>query len=301
MRLRGMCGVFALFATIIVSNPTRGQDDDPVIGNAKLSKLVEAFKAAKSADARSDLAFAIAMGKEKAASAVPLLAAALKDEDRIVRENVAMALRAMGPAAKAAVPNLTAALKDTHPPVRVAAAGTLGVIGADARTAVPALLASLKNAAEPAEVRAASADALAGIGAEPKLVTPALKGAIADEDVRLRLACASSLYRFDKANAKLSLPVLRAGLKDRDAQMDAVLRMKVLGSDAKEAIPDLIALVKEGGIGGYYAPEALGAIPEAEAALLTALKSPDAGTQQAAATALPKAFPEAAKKAGLVK
>jgi HEAT repeat protein len=178
---------------------------------------------------------------------------------------------------------------------------TTGGVIPDAKAAVPALLSAVKSATEPGGVRAASADALGGIGAEPGAVAPALKGAIEDRDVRLRLACASALYKFDKGNAKLSLPVLRAGLRDKGAQMDAVLRLKALGSDAKGAIPDLISLVVEGGEGGYYAPEALGAIPEAEAALLTALKSPDAATRRAAATALPKAFPEAARKAELVK
>lgn len=300
MRVGVVCGVMSAYLTLGIAGPTRGQDADPVIGGMKLSQMVAAFRAAKTPDERSNWAFTIAGGKEQAASAVPVLAAALADENRIVRQNVAAALGTMGPAAKAAVPNLVAAMKDANVSVRAAAASSLGDIGPDAKSAVPTLLSTMKNAAEPPGVRAASADALGGIGADAGVVT-ALKDAIADKSLGLRLACASSLYRFDKANAKLALPVLRAGLRDKDAQMDAVLRMKAFGSDAKDAIPDLLTLVKEGGVGGYYAPEALSAIPEAEAALLTALKSPDAATQRAAATALPKAFPEAARKAGLVK
>src|SRR5262245_57967294 len=113
MRPRHACVLLALIALFVGNNTAPGQDDDPVIEGSKLSELVKAFRDAKTADERSSLALVIARGRDKAASAVPLLAAALKDNDRIVRVNIATALGTMGPAAKAAVPDLIAALKDT--------------------------------------------------------------------------------------------------------------------------------------------------------------------------------------------
>jgi len=192
-------------------------------------------------------------------------------------------------------------LKDSDASLRAAAATTLGAIGKDSKAAAPELLSFLKDSSQAAEVRTASANSLERIGADAKDVVPALKEAIKDKDLRLRMACASSLYAFNKENAKIALPVLREGMKDKDAKMEALARLRSFGSDAKDAIPDLISLLKEGGIGAYYAPETLGTIPEAEAALLKALKDPDKKLQEAAAAALIKAFPEAAKKAGLIK
>lgn len=304
MRSRSLDLLLGLLVLIAVGRPATA-DDDPTNNGVKLSEVIAKFKAAKgddeqSVNQRSELAQAIATFDSP--KALELLGTVLReDKSWLVKVNTTYALNRLGAKAKPVVPDLIAALKDENEEVRAAVARTLGMIGPGAKAATPHLLAFLKDPAQPASVRAASAESLAHLGAEAKDVVPALKERIKEKDARLRMACASALYRFDKANAKLTLSVLREGMKDRDTQMEAVLRLKELGSDAKEAIPDLITLIKRKGIGGFYAPEALGAIPEAEAALLTALKDPDKETQQAAATALKKAFPEAAKKAGLLK
>lgn len=304
MRHRSLGLLLGLLILIAAGKPATA-DDDPVFNGVKLSEVITMFKAAnsddeKSVNERSRLAQAIAMFDSP--KALAFLGTVLReDKSRLVKLNTTYALNSLGPKAKPVISDLVAALKDWEPSVRAAAATTLGVIGPDAKAAAPELLSFLKNAAQAAEVRVASAAALASIVAEAKDVVPALKDAIKDKDAHLRMSCASSLYKYDKANAKLAVPVLREALKDKNTKMEAVLRLKTFGSDAKEAIPDLIALLKEGGVGGYYAPETLGAIPEAEAALLTALKSPDKELQQAAASALRKAFPESAKKAGLIK
>lgn len=304
MRSRSL-GLFLGLLVLIAAGKPSVADDDPTVNGVKLSAVIAKFKAVKgddeqSVDERSGLAQAIA--KFDSPKALAFLGTVLReDKSRLVKLNTMYALNSLGPKAKPVVPDLVAALKDAEPAVRAAAATTLGVIGPDAKAAAPELLAFLKDAAQAVEVRGASAAALAHIGADAKDVVPALKDAIKGKDTHLRMNCASSLYKYDKANARFAVPVLREALKDKNTQVEAVLRLKPLGSDAKEAIPDLIALLKEGGVGGYYAPETLGAIPEAEAALLTALKGPDKELQRAAGAALRKAFPAAAKKAGLIK
>lgn len=293
--------VLALAAWAIGIGSVRAED--PLIGGTPLSKLVAAFKAAKNSEERSSLAFAIADGKEKAASAVPVLAASLKDKDRSVRSNVAGALQSMGPAAKEAVPDLIAALKDTEPLVRAAAMYALASIGSAAKTAIPTISEVLKNPRESDALRAAAANALGDFGKDAKAAAPLLAESLKDKAVKIRVASALSLYQIDQGNAKIVLPVLRGALKSEDerAQTTAVLALKELGSDANDAVPDLIVLLAKGGMPGYYAREALGKIPAAEAGLIASLKSPDKNARDAAANVLIEYYPEAAKKAGLDK
>lgn len=280
-------------------------DDDPVVNGVKLSEAIARFKAAggndeASVNKRGELAQAIAA--YDAPKAYAFLGTVLREEKSAgVKINLMLALNRLGAKAKPLVPELTAALKDADPDVRSEAADTLGIIGPDAKSAAPALLALLKDAAQPAGVRAATPRALHAVGADAKEVVPVLKETVKEKDARLRMRSGLALYDYDKANAKVAVGVLREAIKDKATQMEAVLESSSLKADAKELIPDLIAQVKEGGVGGYYAPEALAKIPGAEDALVAALKDPDKATREAAAQALKKAFPAAAKKAGLVK
>jgi HEAT repeat protein len=280
-----------------------GGADDPFIEGHKLSELVKRFKAARTADERSGLAIAIGRGKDKAKSAVPVLAAALKDRESIVRLNVANALGSMGPAASAAIPGLVATLKDRDDSVREAAARSLGLIGPGAKGAAPALAGILKDASQPAQFRAAAARALGGIGPEAKAAVPLLRGTLKDGNARLRVAAAIGLYRIDKGNAKAALKVLRESLKGKDdfAKTEAVFAVGGMGPDAAEAIPDLIAVLARPSMAAYYARELLGKMPGAVPALVAALKGPDERLREAAASVLKEYYPEAAKKAGLKK
>ncbi len=303
MRARKLILPLLLLLTATGSHRASGQDDDPMIGGAKLSALVAEFKVAKTADDRSRLAFAIAEGKDKAKSAVPVLAAALKDPDVNVRLSVTAALRLMGPSAKAAVPGLLAALKDTDDSVRIEVMHALGQIGPDAKAAVPLVSEILKDTAAKSKLRTAAGYSLGYFGAEAKGAVPLLTGVLKDKDANVRLASATALFWMDKANAKLVVPVLRDALKDPHEQTraEAAIRLDEIGADAKDAVPDLMAVLAAGGMPGYYARQALGKIPAAEPALVAALADPDERLQKAAASVLIEYYPEAAKKAGLGK
>ncbi|HEY1189877.1 MAG TPA: HEAT repeat domain-containing protein [Gemmata sp.] len=305
MKSLGACGVFvfALVITLAGRDPARGRDDDPLIGVTPLSTLVAEFKAAKTANERSRWAAAIGAGKEKAASAVPVLAASLKDRDPLVRENIARALGSMGPSAKAAVPDLIAALKDADDSVRNQVLYALQCIGPGAKAAVPSLSEILTNTAEKGRLRVAAAAALGGLGPEGKVAVPLLKKALTDKDTNVRVASALAVYKIDKGNTKAVVIVLREALKDTDVltRAGAAVALKALGSDAADAVPELMAVLAKGDQSSYYAREALGRIPAAEAALVAALGDPDKKLRQAAASVLLEYFPEAAKKAGLGK
>jgi HEAT repeat protein len=59
-----------------------------------------------------------------------------------------------------------------------------------------------------------------------------------------RVLAAAALAEIDRPNCKLTIPVLREGLKDKQAtQMAAAAALRRMGPAAREAVPDLKALL----------------------------------------------------------
>jgi HEAT repeat protein len=87
--------------------------------------LVQALASDKDWDVRQRSAFALAAVDAEGRTAVPALAAALKDTDSSVRQAAARALGELGPKASDAVPMLTAALQHEHQATRNAASEAL--------------------------------------------------------------------------------------------------------------------------------------------------------------------------------
>jgi HEAT repeat protein len=150
----------------------------------------------------------------------------LKDKDSDNRRAAAQALAEMGAEAKPAVGALTTALKDSDLFVRRFAAQALGEIGAEARDAVPGLSALLKDTKEKKEVQEAAALALGKIGPAG---LGALMAAIKDHD------------------------------KDMSVRRNAVLGLSKMGTEAKSAIPTLVAELssKDGAPKKGQAPDSL--------------------------------------------
>jgi HEAT repeat protein len=92
-------------------------------------------------------ASAVALGRIGlgAATAVPALAEALRDEESYVRGNAAQALARFGEEADAAVPDLVRALRDPVESIRVLAVEAIGEIGAPAAAAIPHLAVARDN------------------------------------------------------------------------------------------------------------------------------------------------------------
>jgi uncharacterized protein (TIGR02996 family) len=151
-------------------------------------------------------------------SAVPALAAALRDESGHVRRQAARVLQTIGPGAVAAVPTLIAALQDDIAEVRVNAETALGKIGAGA---VEALSTALQD--HNANVRRGAAWALDGIGRNAVKAIPTLIAALRDEYEVVRCGAASALGRIGpRATAAIpALASLRQGDPDSDVRAAA--------------------------------------------------------------------------------
>jgi HEAT repeat protein len=139
-----------------------------------------------------------------------VLAERLKSPDTDVRRGAAKELYDLGPEAKPAVPDLARALKDSDLFVRRFAAQALGEIGLDARQALPALKTALGDSKK--EVVEAAATALGKLGAGG---ISALTDVIKDrkQEVDLRKAAIAALGTAG-ASAKDAVPILVEVLKD---------------------------------------------------------------------------------------
>jgi HEAT repeat protein len=190
----------------------RGKD-----ARAAVPALVRALNDADES-VRADCARAL--GKV-GAPAVPALVEAAGDKEVRTRRGAVLALGWMGPTAKAAVPTLVAALRDKEE-VRQLATVSLARVGAPA---VPALLKAFKSAdaathgpatavlvriGEPSvrglaealqdkavETRRRAVLALGVLGPKAKAAAPALKKALDDADLEVRIGAGVALKRTE--------------------------------------------------------------------------------------------------------
>jgi HEAT repeat protein len=232
---------------------------------------------------------------KEARQAVPALVEALRDNEPRVRARVALALGQMGPAAHEAISPLGELLKDPDPRARAGAARALGSIGVEAQATIPMLVQLLKDTEPP--VRGVTAIALGLMGPAARGAAPALSAVeAADPDAGVRAAAASALEAIEPP-----FPVLVDALTAPDAnrRLWAVSVLTEKGPQAKAAVPNLIAVLKQDETvivraGAAYALGKMGA--EARSAcpvLITALTDPAARVRTAAALALGLIGPEA--------
>lgn len=220
-------------------------------GTAAVHALLRALP-----DGRPDVRYAAADAlKALGKSALPVLQAALGDEDARLREGAAMALARSAPdalagAGETAIPALIGVLRRDVGAQREAAVAALVRLG---EAAVPALVHALDGGDW--EQRALAVDALGRLGDAAAI--PALVGILSDEDDDLRARATSALGQIGGISA---LPGLVSALGDRD------------------------------GVVRWWAAEALGRSgnPAAVPALLDALRAPheDMGTRLAIIGAL---------------
>jgi HEAT repeat protein len=143
------------------------------------------------------------------AEEVSVLVERLKSPDPDMRRGAAKELFDLGPEAKPAVPDLVRALKDSDLFVRRFAAQALGEIGPDAREAVPALKSALKDSKK--EVVEAAATALGKLGSSG-------------------IATLTDLVKDKK--------------QDGNVRKAAIVALGTAGSEAKDAVPVLVDVLK---------------------------------------------------------
>jgi HEAT repeat protein len=183
---------------------------------------------------------------------VPALVAALKHDEATVRAEAAEDLGQLGLEAKAALPAIRAALADDDGHVRVFAAEALARIDPDSRQSLPILLQALESR-QPG-VRAAAATALVALPPLARPVSAPLVASLRDDDPYTRAVIAFALGRLAPEADDPACPrrdvVMALGKRlredpDEDVRLWAAMALLKFGPDARPALPDLRAALKD--------------------------------------------------------
>jgi HEAT repeat protein len=175
--------------------------------------------------------------------------ALLRHEDHRVRRAAALRLMEMGPGAADAMPELAGLLADDEPRVRTAAARALGAIG-DPR-AIDPLLSALADPDRSVRLWAWKAMRRLGDPAMPVLAAalaegvPALQRSYRDETGVERTVRDELIARLPSIGAPIVPalgPALRGGAEGRAVAFEVLRR---LGAQAKEALPELAAIIQD--------------------------------------------------------
>ena len=240
-------------------------------------------------------ALALAYGQPKDKAGIAILINALKHKDGFVREAAAEALGLVGQSSQTVIPALISAIGDRDLNVRRAVIQSLGKVGkADSRAVIPILTAALGDSEIVVVYEAALA--LSEFGLEARPAVPALIAALRRTNEHDEM---SSFVEALGTIGKDSVPLLIEALKDdnKKIRLVAIEALGLIGPDAKQAMPFLIALLddrddeaRKSGIA------ALAKFEEAVPQLVLDLGSPDARRRGGAAAALGKIGPKAVPK-----
>jgi HEAT repeat protein len=172
----------------------------------------------------------------------------LEDKTIKYRRAAAKALEVFGPKADQVLQGLTIALKkDPEPLVRREVVAVLGRMGPDARSTLPALAAALTDDKD-GSVREATARALEGLLPHSKAAVPELARALKDSYPATRTAAAATLKELG-ADAKEALPQVLELIKDSKGKGSEPLarvyavQLAVRLASASELVPVLAAVV----------------------------------------------------------
>jgi HEAT repeat protein len=234
------------------------------------------------------------------APAVPALVPLLRHADAAVRNVACQALTTAGPVAKDAVPALTDLLKDNDLNVRRMAVSALSRVGPAARSAAPALV-ELARDKKDLSLRLMSLSALRQVHADARLVLPLAREAIKDDNAGVKSQGLELLLQADPKNKDV-LPLVLEMLQAPATRQSAVGLLGRLGPAAREAVPDLVDLLKGGDqnlrMQALHALSGIGSgAGEAVPALVEVLRDPNPSMRQQAAFTLLRIGP-AARRAG---
>jgi HEAT repeat protein len=180
----------------------------------------------------------------KAAAAVPWLLEELHRPPSYLTLTVGEALFKIDPtrARKEALPVLRAMLKPSSP-WRVQASVTLLRLQPDNKEALEMLIHSLQST--DANARQQASFVLGTLGSSARPAVPALRRALRDPVVLVRVYAAGSLWQLVR-ETETTVPVLMEVLKQKSAgpyfRQQAASRLILMGPAAKAALPDLLKL-----------------------------------------------------------
>jgi HEAT repeat protein len=185
----------------------------PIAKNA-VPALIDCLKNAKDDSIKWIGAQALGHIGPDAKEAVPILMELVTRDSGVARGNAVVALGQIGPEAKAAVPKLTELLQAGDEQLRNIAAVSLGQIGPDAREAVPALIVLVKGSGS---ASTSAITALGRIGPDARAAVPLLRDVMNDRSKGAQgrppprwVAAAGALGGIDSAEAKPAVPDLIA-------------------------------------------------------------------------------------------
>jgi HEAT repeat protein len=288
----------AAAATWLGRNALRAKDGN-VDARDTIEVLTTALKSDKASGVREASATALgALAKVHldVKTAVPVLAAALRDEGTATRVAAAESLGRIGPDARDAQGELLAALQDKKADrfVRRYAAFALVHIGASDEQVVKALADALADPTAPRDVREDMAKALGQLGKDASTAVPVLAEALSDKDSDVKRAAAVALEQIGP-ESRAALPALKKALKDDDKTVRAqvIHTLGTLGKDAAEAVPALLECLQDRVVEIRLAAiRALGNMGSEAKAAVPALQ----GLTQDAKTDIREAAEEALKK-----
>jgi HEAT repeat protein len=204
-----------------------------------IADLAQALRQEKDPKARAGMAWALGQFGESAATAIPAVAALLKDGDQATRQAAIEALALIG---EPALPALADGLRSKHEDVRKAALAALAKSsGSGAEEAVPALIEALKS--EDPAIRESAILILGKLGPAAKGAVPALGNLLDDPDSNLRNKAAEALGKIGKA----AVPVLAKALKSNNDQVRGLAAHGLgdAGESARGVAGDLADLVAD--------------------------------------------------------
>ena len=205
-----------------------GAEAPPALDAARLAELLDQLD---SPDAARRAEAAVALGRARAAAAIPKLYAMLDDPDEAAQWQATVALGAIG---EPALPRLIDGLNLEKERARWKAESALKMIGT---AAVPALVEALRD--RRCRVRQ-SAAFLLGELADPRSIEP-LAAAMADKDEDTRWKAATSLAKFGPKATKAALEQLRAESIECRRCAAWVFQTTL----DPEAVPELIAALRD--------------------------------------------------------
>jgi HEAT repeat protein len=176
------------------------------------------------------------------AAAVPVLVDMLQDEDEDVRVQALFALSAMRPGQAAAA---VSALENTLLNEKVdhhLGLACQALVKANEETAIRALIGILESR-ETMKSRSLAAAALGTLGPRARAAVEALRVALDDEDLRVRVLAAEALWHIERqVNTRLLLTLAQG--EDRGYGRSSMRVWKELGTEAQAAVPGVLQALR---------------------------------------------------------